>query len=165
MKGINFRWIIILLSVYIAAVLDATLAQRVAILGAAPSFLFLLIGQFTMSMTRGKAMMFGFLIGTIQGSLAGSDIQHFIAGGVIGGLICASASTVGFEYSLLAVVSVTTVASLIGLLVHVLVAPPPHVSRALLDTLIGAMYNGVLAVPVYALLHKGVGSSQKLSSL
>lgn len=165
MNGLNLRWLAIAISVYIAAVLDASVSERIAVFGAAPSFLFILIGQFCIPMNRTKGMLFGFMIGAIQGALAGSDIQHFMAGGVIGGLLAASCRDLSLDYSLLAVVSVTAITSFLARLIHVLLAPPPHVSVALLDTLIGAMYNGVLAAPVFFIFKKMMEPSDRLSRL
>lgn len=165
MNGLNLRWLLITIGIYFAAVLDASVSERIAILGAAPSFLFILIGQFCIPMNRNKGMLFGFLIGAIQGALAGADIQHFIAGGVVGGLLAASCKDISIEYSLVSVIVVTIITSFLARLIHVLLAPPPHVSIALLDTLIGAMYNGVLAVPVYALFFKAMDSGERLSRL
>jgi hypothetical protein len=48
--------------------------------------------------------------------------------------------------------------TLLAYLLMMVPAPPPEVGRYLRDTIVAAMYNGVLAIPLYALLRRTLRS-------
>lgn len=154
MKGAKPGWILCAVSLFIAACLQGGLSQAASAWGAGPSFLLLVLGVYSIRLSRVGAMTLGFFQGLLMGGLVGADVQHFVAGGVIAGLVIASIASQGIDFSLYSAVLFAVVAAVISGSIHTILAPPPHLVAALGDTLLTAVYNGVLAVPVFFLFRK-----------
>lgn len=154
MKGKGPGIALCAISLLIAAFLQAGLTQSAHIWTAAPNFLLLVLGVYSIRLSGTGAMLLGFFEGLLMGGLAGADIQHFIAGGVIAGIAIAALAKQGIDFSVFSAILAAVMAALISGIIHLLFAPPSHVMAAVGDTLLTAVYNGVLAVPVYALFRK-----------
>lgn len=137
---------------WLAAVMQQSLAPRLTIGGGAPDFLLLVGFCFALISRPGGGALAAFVSGVIMGGLTGATLTHFVL----------TRTLVGFGLSFLARSSIEInsrsaglavgVACLISQFLFMLVAPPSEIGIFLRATLITAMYNGVLAMPLYGLL-------------
>ena len=154
MKMKSYHPLIIAIGLYLAIVAQVSIAPAVAPFGCVPDFLLLALGLFSMRGGRLSGAMIGFFAGILYGGVAGANIQLYVFSRVIAGLLIGSVSSMELDSSFLlaSIVSVFTV--LIGQGIMILLAPHPNLIGLVGATIETAVYNGVLAIPVYALLKR-----------
>lgn len=141
---------------YLFAVLQQTLPARIAILGARPDFLLLLSIVYSFFLPRSLGAGFGFLCGMFHGALAGVSIAAYISSRSIAAFCAAWSKDLRYELNLAAVAFVTGITTVVAELTWLLISPQPGIGAFLGATIGTAVYNGVLAAPLYALLKRVV---------
>jgi rod shape-determining protein MreD len=107
-----------------------------------------------MLLPRSGATILGFLLGALHGALAGANLAGYAVSRTLAAFVTASAVGLGLQPSPWTAAIVSVVATVFAQTVFLFLCPPGSIPRFLGDTMGTAMYNGVLAVPVYALLRK-----------
>jgi hypothetical protein len=141
-------------TLFVAAVLQQALAYRLSLLGAEPNFMLVALAVLGMFANRTGGMTLGFADGLIVGALSGANLQHYVASRTVTGLMLGWTSNNELPRSTPAAGLVAAAATLFAQLILMFLAPPHSIGAFLADTIRGAVYNGVLAIPVYALLKK-----------
>jgi len=138
--------------IWLAAVLQTSLSQRLAIFGVAPDFSLAVLAPIALTGTLAGSTCAGFASGWIQGALAGANLGHYVVSRTVGtflfGLVRFADLHIGPGMAALITAGFTLFARL-GLL---FLAPPPSIGGYLGATIGMAMYNGVIATPIYILL-------------
>lgn len=142
------------LALWIAAVLQQGLSPQVGLLGAQPDFLLVAVGALGLCLTRPSAAVAGFVAGVLQGALAGANLTHYVVSRTVAGFCTAWSRRLRFESTWLAVFMTIAMTTVVAQLLFMFTAAPRGIAEFLGDTIIQAMYNGVLAIPVYALLKR-----------
>ncbi|HLK14818.1 MAG TPA: hypothetical protein VKT78_08435 [Fimbriimonadaceae bacterium] len=146
--------VVFAVTLFVCAVLQQALAYRLAIFGARPDFMLVALSALGVFANRAGGMALGFFDGLIIGALSGANLQHYVASRTVTGLLLGWTSGNELPRSLPAVGVIAAVTTVFAQLVLMFLAPPHSIGSFLADTIRGAVYNGVLAIPVYALLKK-----------
>jgi cell shape-determining protein MreD len=146
--------LLLVFGMVVAGALQQSMAWRLEVFGARPDFLLLALGLSSLYLRRAGGTLAGFAAGLVQGALGLSNLAHYVISRSVAGFIGSWSNAFGFAPGPLtaaAFVAALTAGSQ-GLLM--LLAPPPDIAPFVGDTIRTAMYNGVLAVPLYALLER-----------
>jgi len=107
-----------------------------------------------MLLPRPGATVLGFLLGALHGALAGANLAGYAVSRTLAAFATSSTVGLGLQPNPWTAAIVSAVATLFAQAVFLFLCPPGSIPKFLGDTMGMAMYNGVLAVPVYALLRK-----------
>lgn len=150
-----------LLLLWVAGGLQMGLAPWMSLWGVGPDFLVIALAALATVSSRGQAATFGFFAGLFQGAAAGANLAHYVVSRVLTGFLTAWANELRLQPSALVGFSTVALATVFARLVLLFLAPTPALTQYLGATMGSAMYNGVLAIPVYALLNKGFDSARR----
>lgn len=152
MKGLKGALLTVLF-LWAAGVLQAN-APLLMVFGAMPDFLLTTAVVLSVWSGRRTAATIGFFAGLIHGSLFSSSIGYYIVSRACAcfGVSWSRRLDIEMSYWL---IGVTAFAATLFVQAFQLFLPPPqNILRFGLDTIMTATYNGVLAMPLYALLKK-----------
>lgn len=141
-------------ALWVAAILERGLAPHMALFGATPDFLLLVTTVSGLMMSRPGGAVTGFGAGLIQGALIGANLSHYVVSRALGGFMAAWSRHLRFENNSIVLVLATAALTVFAELTFMVTAGPKGIAGFLGDTMGTAIYNGVLAIPVYALLRR-----------
>lgn len=144
-----------LFMLWLASVLQLGLAPGIQIAHAPPDFLLIVLSSAGLYCSRRNTTLIGFGAGLMQGVIAGANMTLYIASRAAVGFLLGCFNTLDVEVNaVLSVISAVAVTLLAQLLLLFLGGHHGPVTPYLAGTLISAVYNGVIALPVYALLNR-----------
>lgn len=156
MKG--FRgFAVVVLAIWVSAVLQQSVAHRVDIWTATPDFLLVTLSCLCMYASRIGGALIGFLVGLAAGAITGANLSQFIFSRTITGFLDAWSRSFGLDPNFIAAAVNGFAVTVIAQLILMFFAPPSGIAAFLGATILSAMVNGVLAVPVHALLRRSLG--------
>jgi rod shape-determining protein MreD len=139
---------------YLAGALQQGVAYHFSIFGARPDFLLVAMAGLCLVGNRREAVIWGFVAGLMMGALSGANLTVYVTSRTLAGVLFGGVKMLdlqaGWATTVVSAIGITLVAEVVFLLL----APPVGVGAFLADTIRTAMYNGVLAIPVYALLSR-----------
>lgn len=142
---------------WLGAALQQTISPRIDILGARPDFLLTFMSVACLYASRVGGALIGFFTGLAAGANFGANMTQFIFSRTVTGFLDAWFRLFGVDANLF-VASINAIfVTVVAQLLQMFFAPPQGIVAFLGATIGSAMYNGVLAVPVYALLRKILG--------
>lgn len=149
-------FLVLALVFWLAAAFQQAAAPHMRLLGAMPDFL--LVSGLTCAVFFEPvvAALFGFIAGVLHGGVTGSDMANLTVSRT---LVCYGAGFVSrlqLDVRPWYVSLVVLGGTLAARLLMMIPAPPPEVWPYLRDTIVAAMYNGVLALPLYVLLRRSL---------
>ena len=150
-----------IVSIWLAAILQQAVAPRLSILGMRPDFLLVVLTPLSLWVPRSTAAILGFFCGFFQGAAAGANLTHYVISRTVAGFAGSWSRTVGFEINAVVVGVTAFLLTLLAQTVWMFLAAPREVLAFLGDTIGSAMYNGVLAIPVYMLLKRIVNPNAR----
>lgn len=153
MRGPAYAFIAALI-LWMSGGCQRSVAPYVSIGGVAPDFLLIAIGCLALFGTRRSGAIVGFAAGVIEGALAGANLAAYAVSRTIAGFVSGWFSSLEFEASAVVASFVVFAITLFAQLLLMFVAPPGQIMSFLLATIGSAVYNGVLAMPLYALLRR-----------
>ncbi len=139
---------------WLAALLQFGLARYLAIFGATPDFLMTATIAISLCLPRAPGAATGFAAGVIQGALVGASMAHYVMSRAIAGFVAAWSRGLRFELTPPAVGITAAAVTVFSSLMFLFTAAPRGIVGYMGDTIGSAMYNGVLAMPLYALLRR-----------
>ncbi len=145
---------VVALVLWICAVLQFGLARYLAVFGAEPDFLMVAVVTISLCLPRAPGAATGFVAGVIQGALVGASLAHYAISRIIAGFVSAWSRGLRFELTAAAVGLTAVSVTIFSGLIFLFTAAPPGIVGYMGDTIGTAMYNGVLAMPLYALLKR-----------
>ncbi len=137
---------------WLAGVLQAGAAPHMAIMGVRPDLLLTFGLVFSLQLTRPGATGVGFFVGIIMGGLVGANLTHYIVSRMFACFCLGWSRRFRFELTYPAVGGSVFAGTMLAGLIFMFTAAPRDVGGFLGDTIIAATYNGVLALPLYALI-------------
>ncbi len=149
--------------IWIAGGLQQGIAHQVSIFGSPPDYLLTAACILGLLAEPRLALIFGFACGLVEGSIIGTDIFQFVVTRMLVAWLCSYLVENRFQRNF-ATASATTVAcSLVAGIVIMIITLQSHIGLALKDTMITAVYNGVLALLAYVPIERATGvKSQQL---
>jgi hypothetical protein len=145
---------VVVVCLWFAGWLQQSLAHRLVILGARPDFLLAFLAPLCLLMHRVGGALTGFLAGLIQGAIAGANMTHYIVSRTLTGFIISWSRGLEYEVSLLLAGLIGALTTLLAQSLLMFLAPPPEIFPFMGATIRTAVYNGVLAMPIYAVLKR-----------
>lgn len=139
---------------WLGAVLQHGLAHHVAVFGVVPDFLLVAMTPVAMLSRPSAALWAGFFCGIAHGAVAGANLAHYVVSRAVAALGLSATNLLGIELSTVAAGVSAAAATLGAQLLLLFLAPPASIGSFLTATIGTAMYNGVLAMPLYALLRR-----------
>jgi rod shape-determining protein MreD len=142
------------LAIYLAAILQGGVASRYSLLGGHVDFYLIVLGFLPLYTNRKGGALLGFAIGVVEGAMAGVNMGQFVFARVVTGVAISSVAEGGVERNIFTTSLFAVVSAIFSQLILMFLAPPPAVLPFLGDTLRTAVYNGVLAMLLYALFNR-----------
>lgn len=140
---------------WLAGVLQQGLAERLAIFGVAPNFLLIALGPMALLSRPSVGGTMGFFAGLIQGALAGANLTHYVISRTLAGFLTSLGNQLDIRLALTVAGLACAATTFIAQLILMFLAPPSGSLIAYLFGSLGmALYNGVLAIPLYSLLRR-----------
>jgi cell shape-determining protein MreD len=154
MKGLGGVLVSIAL-LWLAGVAQMALAPRMEIGHGIPNFLLVALACLSVYGNRRSATMVGFGAGLIEGVLAGANLTLYVASRTVAGFLVGWFNALDVEVNaILCVVTAIVVTLFAQFLLLFLGAHHGPLPPFLEGTLVTAVYDGVIALPVYALLNR-----------
>jgi rod shape-determining protein MreD len=147
--------------IFLALCLDFGLSSRIAIGGAKPEFLFVVCMVLSLYPKRSIAAILGFLCGVLTGSLIGANLTHYAISRTISGFCVAWSREIRLDIRYPVVALKVFLATILAGLLFMFGAAPRSLGSYWVDTIGSAVYNGVLAIPTYALLRMVLGAPDR----
>ena len=129
-------------------------APYLAIGGVSPDFLLIVVGCVSLFGSRRSGTFIGFVAGVLQGALAGANLAAYAVSRTVAGFVAGWFTSLEFEAGAIVASFVVVATTLLAQLLLMFIAPPGQLAPFLLATIGSAVYNGVLAMPLYALLRR-----------
>ncbi len=138
--------------VLLATVVQEGALNRYTIFGAQADLPIIVFLSFALLSRPAAGAGLGFLSGLLTGGLSGATLAHYAISRTLAGFALGMRSE--SELSVLSGALWVAAGSFLAKLVLFLIAPPTAVGPALLATILSAVYNGVVAFPVFALVRR-----------
>lgn len=148
--------IVALLLLWLGAAVQFALAPRLAIFGCPPDLALAVVLPASLVAPRSGATVLGFVAGVLQGGIAGANLTHYAISRAFAGFCGSWARGMLAEPHGLLVFLHAAIGTLIAQLLLMFLAPPSEIGRFLFATIGTAVYNGVIAIPVHAVLRRTV---------
>lgn len=145
------------LILWICAAMQQSLAERLGVLGFRPDFLLVAVACFSMFFTRAGGALVGFVAGAIYGALDMANLTVFVISRTCAGFACAWANDLRVKEGPLVASISTALTTVFARFIYMFLAPPAFLMPFVGDTIRTAVYNGVLAVPMYLLVKRIMG--------
>lgn len=146
---------------YLAASLQQSMADRLSIFEARPDFLLAVLAPAGLFVSRVGGAGLGLICGVLHGAVAGANLTAYAVSRTLGGFFVAWSRDLRFEPNTMILFTTAAVLTVFSQLVLMFLAAPRDLAGFLGGTILSAVYNGVLAIPVYALLKRLVRSTYR----
>jgi rod shape-determining protein MreD len=155
------RFLAAVFCLWVAAGCQQTVAPKVAIAGTTPDLMLVVVGCLALFGNRMSGAFLGFGAGVLQGALAGANLGAYAVSRTISGFLAGWFTALEFESNAAVAFFSVAIATLLGQLLLMFGAPPSQIPGFLLATIGAAMYNGVLAMPLFVLLKRVIDPVSK----
>ncbi|MBN9500225.1 MAG: hypothetical protein BGO01_19580 [Armatimonadetes bacterium 55-13] len=145
------------LLIWLGAALQQAVAHRLGILGFSPDFLLTFVACLCLYASRVGGAVIGFFAGLAAGATIGANLTQYVFSRSLTGFLDAWSRNFGFDANFVVAAVNAALVTIIAQMILMFFAPPSGITAFVGATIGSAMYNGVLAVPVYALLRRILG--------
>lgn len=142
------------IGLWLMGVLQAGLAPHLTLMGVRPDLLLVYGLVVSLHMTRPGSAGVGFFVGLIMGGLVGANLTHYVVSRTFACFCMGWSRRFRFELSYPSVIGFVFAGTLLANILFMFTAAPRDVGGFLRDTILAATYNGVLALPLYALMKR-----------
>jgi rod shape-determining protein MreD len=154
-------WAIAILLLWLAGASQQGVAFQVSAGGVGPDYPLVVVVCASLFASRRNGSILGFLAGLIHGAIAGGHMAAYVVTRTLVGFVVGWFAGMEFEGNIAVGFIVTAAATLTTQLTFLLLNPRGAIFASVLATIGSAMYNGVLAIPLYALLKKVLDSPRR----
>ncbi len=151
------RALALVVAIWFLSAAQLALGPRLAIFGAQPSFLLCVLAVVGPTVGRQKSTFLGFAIGVISGAIAGINMVHFVISRTVAGFLVGWSNELRIEANVATVAICAAGCTVIAQILLMLLAPPPAIIPYLNATILSAIYNGVIAVPMFLAARQVLG--------
>jgi rod shape-determining protein MreD len=138
---------------WVAACFQA-ISPKLSVVGARPDFLLVAMVVLSLHSRRIGGAFLGFAAGFITGALASASLGYYAVSRTLAGFLTAWSRDLEFEQSPWLVFITAFLATAFALTIRVFLPPARSIYPFATATILTATYNGVLAMPLYALLNR-----------
>lgn len=131
-----------------------SVAHRLGVLGARPAFDIVALVAFSPFLNRSQGAWLGFALGFFLGAGIGANLSQYVASRTSTGFAVAWFNDVRLQPGVATLAATAAAATVFSSIVFMLFAPPSGIGKYLTDTILSAVYNGVLVWPLYVLLRR-----------
>ena len=160
MKGAK-GWLIAIPILWLAGAFQEAVAYQLSLAGVAPDFLLVGVVCLCLFAPKRNGAGVGLMAGAIHGAIAGGHMAAYAITRTLVGFAIGWFASLEFEANTSVAFVMTAMATLATQLTFFLMNPRGGILASLLATIGSAMYNGVLAIPLYALLNKVLDSPRR----
>lgn len=146
------------IGLWVAAAFQQGASSHLAVFGAKPDFLLVLLCTGGLFVKRVGGATLGFFAAVFYCAIALANLQHYVVSRALTGFAVGWTNDTGVRLGPTIAVVATVVGTMLAQFLLVFMPPPRELPAPLTDTILSALYNGVLAMPAYALLSKAIGS-------
>ncbi len=161
MKGAKGAFVAIV-CLWVAAGCQQGLAQPLSIFGATPDFLLIAMATMGLFCSRQTSTVIGFFAGLLQGAIAGASLGSYVVTRTVSGFLVGWFNAMEMDANIVLAFIVVATTTLVAQFMLLFLTAPPGIGRFVLATIESAVYNGVLAMPFYALLQKILDPPRRL---
>lgn len=137
---------------YFSAILDQALGPRMVLGGIRPDFYLVGIACASLLAPNPAGIWSGFIGGLLQGMSSGANLFQYVLSRTLTGFAGSRIGGLEIEIGPVLAAVFCALLTLFGQVVLMFVAPPRAIGAFMQDTILTAVYNGVLAIPIYAAL-------------
>lgn len=148
------------LGLYLAGAMQP-LAPRFGFWGMQPDFLLAMLAPLSLLATRRGGLLLGFFAGLIGGALPGANMAHYVISRTVGGALGAWVRSLGVEHGPITSAATAISMTIAAQLVLMFLAPPARIGAFLGATMGSAVLNGLLAIPLFALISRVLDPVQR----
>lgn len=138
----------------LAVILQVGIATRYGVWGTHAHVPLLVLGFSAMYSNRRTGILAGFFVGLLEGSVAGANLWQYVLTRVLVAAAISSIAEGGIERNFYTSALFAGCCVICAEITFMFLAPPPQVLQFLGDTIRTAVYNGVLAMLLYALFNR-----------
>jgi rod shape-determining protein MreD len=138
----------------VAVILQFSFVPSIAIFGAKPDLILLVLMLTSCFHRPGASAAAGFFVGILQGALAGANMLHYVTSRCIGAFVTSLLRNTESVPDALITIPVITGTTLLAQFLLMFFAPPTNIGLFIRDTITMALYNGVIALPLFALVRR-----------
>lgn len=149
-------YVALVLAFWLAAALQQSLGHRLLLAGGSFDFLLVVALSASVMCRPVVAAVLGFVAGVLLGGVTGSDTANFVVSRTLVAYAAGYVSLLDLEVRPWYVALVVIAGTVVSMVLMMIPAPPPEVWPYLRYTIVSAVYNGVLAIPVYAVLRRSL---------
>lgn len=148
--------LVTVLCLWLAGGCQQVVAPRLAVAGTPPDFLLVVLGCLSICGTRVSGAATGFAAGVIQGAISGAHMGQYGVSRTIAGFLTGWLNALELEANATVAFFAVLLTTLVSQLLLMFMAPPSasRIFGFLLATMGSAVYNGVLAIPLFVLLKR-----------
>lgn len=139
---------------FVAGILQFSAMPRIDIWGAHPDLLLVVAYSLSVLVRPGQGALAGFVSGLLIGGMSGATLTHYILSRTVVGY--ALGMTSQMEPGIRAAAGLVAAGTLVGQLILMFLAPPSGIGVFLKVTILEALLNGAIAIPVFALMRRVV---------
>ncbi len=136
----------------VATPLQMAFIPSVQVAGARPDLLLAVCTPLALFLRPAGGAAVGFTSGLLQGALAGANLTHYVISRSITSFVTSILTSHQIHVGTLVAGLLTVLATLVSRMILMFLTAPPQIGTYLSDTIGSAVYNGVIALPLYALL-------------
>ena len=149
-------YVALVLWFWAAAVLQQAVAERIEIKSARPDFLLVVALVSAVFYQPRIAAVLGFVAGVLYGGIAGADLGGYAVSLTLVAFAVGYLSGLELDVKPWYVGLTVAGGSLAAQFLMMIPAPPPEIGPYVGATIFSAMYNGVLAIPIYVLIRRSL---------
>ncbi|MBL8061144.1 MAG: rod shape-determining protein MreD [Chthonomonas sp.] len=141
-----------LVTLWLAAVCQQALPDRLSILGARPDFLLVAVSCLSLLIPAPGSIVIGFFGGLMHSAMIGANLAQYVLSRMLAGFSASRIGELEIEIGSLLAAATTLAITLGAQLIMMFLAPPRSLGGYIGDTIQTAIYNAVIAIPLYAVL-------------
>ncbi len=141
-------------SLFVALIMQQALPDRISILGARPDFILIVTLSLALLTRSPASIVIGFWGGLLHGAMVGANLGQFVVTRMLTAYAASRLNDFDIEIGVVLGSIFIGIGTIAAQLVMMFLAPPRSLGGFLGDTIAMAMYNAVLAVPIYAILRR-----------
>lgn len=153
MNALRF-WPTAIVALWLAVVLNNGLAPHLSIGGIRPDFLLAVMCVLGLMTRPASAAWVGLVAGIMHAGIAGANLTHYAASRAIAAFGISLGRDTTFEAGPVFAAIAAVLGTLLAEGIFLLFAPPPNIGSFAQATIGTAIYNGVLAMPLFAVLRR-----------
>ena len=148
---------------WICTALQIGLSPHWVIWGCQPDFLLIALACLCFYTARAGGSALGFISGLLYGAMVTVNMAGYVISRTLAGFLTGWFNALEMKPNASVAAITAVVVTLIARITLVLLTPPPSLWTFLKATIGSSLYNGVLAIPMYLLVYRLMGTTRRYS--